>query len=81
MSSNNSHLPDSVKARFPEHLISMASQFETNRRFREVCADYEEIMIDLANSSSTASSTVSLKSLARELEVELLEELELAGND
>ena len=75
MNSDSLQLPESLKARFADHLPALETRYRSSARFREICADYEELTASLAESSSSGREADDLQSLAHELEAEILLEL------
>ena len=75
MSSSSTELPESLKVRFADHLAALEARYRGSARFREICADYEELVGTVAARLSTSNEAAELRLLARELEEEILLEL------
>ena len=74
-------IPASVLKDFSRHRGAPASRFETSSSFREICADYDEVITNLARVEAANKLTGELQALARELEQEILAELDPAAED
>ena len=73
---------DLIRKRFPDYAGTIEKRIKEDHRFREICADYEEISTWLANycrSTGTASEKCDhARELIKDLENEIFEELKAA---
>lgn len=76
MTEKSTPLPASIQACFPGRERGIATRFEEDASFRELCRDFDEVVTNLANLDPADSLASELKLLASELESELLAELE-----
>lgn len=75
MAPQTTSLPVSVRDRFADRGDDVASRFEESSSFREICFDFDEVLQNLERFEPTDRLVQELKTLAADLEEEILSEL------